>query len=554
MKNITDILTENAKLSPDKIVYRYLDGRKKIEKSLTYSELYRQSAQLAQELQKIPQANQSVLLFFNSDLEFIVGLFACMYAGHIPIPVYPTLTPKHVEKLQSIIESSGSRVILSAGEFISNISAFVQERGIRNMKIMNYDLLSAGSPLVNFKSSVSETAFIQYTSGSTGLPKGVVVSHENLMANFEMISEAMVATPEDVMVSWLPLYHDMGLVGATLHSVYAHMTSILLPQSSIVRPFRWLDTISRFKATITVAPNFAFEACVSRVSDEQKLSLDLSKLRVIFNGSEHIRKSTLLNFTKKFRSCGLAENSFLCCYGLAEATLLVAGGYCNSPESESGIKTVSCNKIKSDFVQSSATEYVSSGRSIGNQCLKILDPVTKDEKAPFEVGEISVVGPNVCGGYFQAPLQSMATFKKGAVNTLYTGDLGFVDEEGFLYVTGRLKELIIIRGKNYFPHDLENSIQKSIPSLDGTPTAIFSDEGGNTEKVILIQEARKMLDKAVMENKIKEIILEDFGITLSEIHFVTPNSLPRTTSGKLRRLEIKKRYLESSKTEVTARG
>ena len=396
-----------------------------------------------------------------------------------------------------------------------------------------------------------DVCFLQYTSGSTGWPKGVIVTHKNIMANEVMIAEAFGTQPDDIGLTWLPVYHDMGLIGSVLQTVYVGLTCyVMSPLDFIRKPLKWLQFISKKGVTISGGPNFAYELCLHRISDEDAASLDLSRVRVMFNGAEPIKANVMQRFMEKFNTQSkLRLDTFLPCYGLAEVTLLVSGvtGPLNAI-------SIDREKLNANLVQTSqdqtAVQVVSCGKISAHIDCRIVNPHTRKEVGAHEVGEIWLAGESVTAGYWQKPEVNQETFaatilnkvgKSGQVHYLRTGDMGFI-KNGDLYVTGRLKDVIIIRGKNYYPQDIECSVEVAHPAVRKGCVAAVNFE--NSEGVTVVLEIKKKsLDKTLnfetIRTQVKEQVAADIGLPVEGVYLLHQGRINKTTSGKIRRRKIK---------------
>jgi acyl-CoA synthetase (AMP-forming)/AMP-acid ligase II len=539
--SLVDMLNLRSHAHPDRVVFTFDSGlANSAAETITYDELNRRAQAIAVHLQQSGANDKPAILIFDCGLEFITSFFGCIYSGTIPAPLYPPFSKKQLDRLLSIILDCDASTILVT----SQISNFIKEIDISfpvtsKINWVEVDTIdySIASQWQHPEIANDTIALLQYTSGSTGKPKGVLLSHQNLLSNFQMIRCAMSADETDIMVSWLPMYHDMGLIGAILHSVYSGMQTVSMPPSSVVRPFRWLSTISKYRGTATVAPNFAYDFCVQRIMEDDIKKLDLSSLRVAFNGSEPIHDSTLKNFHERFKSAKLRDDTFLPCYGLAEASLIVSGRDMSRPIEFKQVENLR-NKV-----------FVGCGVACKGSRIRIVDSDTRLDCAAGSVGEIWVAGPSVARGYWNHPQANEESFIRDLDKVwLRTGDLGFVDEKGELFITGRIKDLIIIRGKNYHPQDLEFIAQGSHSVIQNRPSSAFGvDSGSAEERVVLLQELKQSVDEAtrkVIATSISDAIAREEGIQLSEIIFIPPNSLARTSSGKIRRSEMRRRYLQ----------
>ncbi|MGZ6503323.1 MAG: AMP-binding protein, partial [Tumebacillaceae bacterium] len=390
-------------------------------------------------------------------------------------------------------------------------------------------------------------AFLQYTSGSTSLPKGVMLSHGNLLHNLELIQDCFGTSAESNCVIWLPPYHDMGLIGGILQPLFTgYPVTLMAPVDFIQRPLRWLETISRLGATVSGGPNFAYELCLQKITPEQRDTLDLSKWEIAFSGAEPVRAETLERFAEFFAPCGFRKEAFYPCYGLAEGTLLVSGG----AKAEAPIvctfdgEALSENRVAQVVeAQESDRQLVSSGRlSTSRQKIVIANPTTGARCADDEVGEIWVSGPSVAQGYWNREEQTKEVFQARLADTgegpfLRTGDLGFV-QHGELYVTGRLKDLIIIRGRNYYPQDIEFAVQESHPAVKNSNGAAFAIEIDGEERLVIVQEIERAYRKANLAEvvtAVRQAVSEEHQLQVHAVVLIKPVSIPKTSSGKVQR-------------------
>jgi acyl-CoA synthetase (AMP-forming)/AMP-acid ligase II len=546
---VVDLLREQAATMPEKVAFTFV-GDRGAEETLTFGELDRRARALAVTLAEVANPGDRALLIFPCGLEYIVSFFACVYADLVAVPLYPPMAPKHLPRVLSVVADCGATVALTTQATLGAMRRAGGEGPLACLSWICSDRadLALADEWPGSVATDDSVAFIQYTSGSTGVPKGVVLTHANLVANFEMISAAMEVRPDDVMVSWLPMYHDMGLIGAILHSVYAGIHTVTMDPSSIVRPLRWLSAISRHKGTVTVAPNFAFELCVARITPEELATLDLSSLRVAFNGAEPVRAEALREFERHFGPAGLRSDVFLTCYGLAEATLIVSGRDMRETTRVLRVdrEALTQGTASPSTERATSQEIVSCGRACAPQRIAIVDPATQTALGAGAVGEIWVTGPNVARGYWSKSETSRGAFVEVDGQTyLRTGDLGFLDARGELFVTGRLKDLIIVRGKNIAPNDIEQVAQGVAPVLRARPSAAFAVQDGGTERVVLLQELKDGMgddEQSALRRMIVDAIAEHCGV-LPEVVLVKHASLPRTSSGKIQRHLVKAAFL-----------
>src|SRR6185369_3801905 len=468
-QTLAGLLRERAGNHPDHSLYTFLADGEEEAGHLTYGELDRRARALAAWLQQAGCRGERALLLFPPGLDFITAFFGCLYAGAAAVPAYPPRLHRTDERLVEIFRDSQPRAVLTTSALLGRLG--MAQEGLAGARQIAVDQIpdSLADAWREPDLGAGDVAFLQYTSGSTAAPKGVLVTHGNLLDNEERISRAFGQSAESVLVGWLPLYHDMGLIGNVLQPLWSVGRCILMsPQAFLQRPARWMEAISRYRATTSGGPNFAYDLCVRRVGPEQRAALDLSSWQVAFNGAEPVRRATLDRFAAAFAACGFRREAFVPCYGLAEATLLVAAG----PSGSSAEGPVSC------------------GTPAGGQVV-VVDPETGAAVALGAEGEIWVGGPSVAAGYWNRPAETAETFgamlSNGAGPYLRTGDLGFL-RDGELFVTGRRKDLIILRGRNHHPQDLELTTERAHPSLQPGGAAAFSVDSGTEERLILALE------------------------------------------------------------------
>ncbi len=397
----------------------------------------------------------------------------------------------------------------------------------------------------------STPAFLQYTSGSTALPKGVIVTHGNILHNEAMIRAAFGQSEESVIVGWLPLYHDMGLIGNVLQPLAAGATCVLMPPLAFLqRPVRWLQAIHRYRATTSGGPDFAYDLCVRKVGPEQRAGLDLSSWKVAFNGAEPVRAETLDRFAEAFAPCGFRREAFYPCYGLAEATLFVAGGRLGEPPVVGRFAAAGLERgeaIPSPASRAKAGCWSAAARPGAGSGSLVADPGTGEPLAPGQVGEIWVAGPSVAAGYWSRPEETARTFRarlagdsgQGDGPFLRTGDLGFV-RGGELFVTGRLKDLIILRGRNHYPQDIERTAEQAHPELEPGGAAAFSVDVAGEERLVIAHEvgrrfARSGVPVAQVAAALRLAVAEEHEVQVHEVVLLRTGTLPRTSSGKVQR-------------------
>jgi acyl-CoA synthetase (AMP-forming)/AMP-acid ligase II len=539
--------------------YTYLEEGEREANSINYLDLDKKSRSVAVHLQSLLSPEDRVLLLYPSGLDFIVAFFGCLYAGIVAIPAYPPRRNQNTSRLESIIMDARPKAVLTKSDLLESIRSRLSE----NLDITKLDYLSTDDIDIDKSIEWQEPgingdtlAFLQYTSGSTGTPKGVMLTHRNLLYNEEMIKVRFQHSEKTVFVGWLPLFHDMGLIGNVLQPIYLGIPCYLMsPVDFIQKPYRWLQAISLYKATTSGGPNFAYDLCVKKITPEQIASLDLSSWQVAFNGAEPIRYQTLKQFSDTFASCGFSPETFYPCYGMAETTLLVTGGI---PSELPVICTVDEAALEQNRILITTDEHgkkiVGCGQTSLEQKIIIVNPDTYTECLPEEVGEIWIAGDNVAIGYWQRPEQTKIDFHAYLADTkagpfLRTGDLGFL-QNGELFVTGRMKDVIIIRGQNHYPQDIEFTVENSHPGLKPASGAAFTVEVKGVDRLVIVQEVerayiRKLDIKEVIGN-ISQSVAAQHGLQVYKAVLVKTGSIPKTSSGKIQRYACKNRFLNDT--------
>lgn len=553
-----ELLNWRASHQPDKIALTFLQDGETEKSNLTYEELDRQARSIGASLQKLHARGERALLIYPPGLDFIAALLGCFYAGVIAVPAYPPhLNRPAPPRLKAIIDNAEVTLVLTTAPLLSNLEKRWTDasslQGLRWIATETLDMESADD-WRDPEAEASTIAFLQYTSGSTSSPKGVMVTHGNLLQNEAMLKIAFEQSEETVFVVWLPLHHDMGLIGNVLQSIYLGGRAILMaPATFLQSPFRWLQAISRYRARTSGAPNFAYDLCVDKISAEQRSTLDLSSWNLAFNGAEPINHRTIDRFSSCFEPCGFRREAFYPCYGLAEATLFVSGG---EKSAAPVVHTLDADALARNELVETAPEdkgartLVSCGHTWLDQEIAIVDPESLIKLGDNQVGEIWISGSNITQGYWQQPEASERAFggyiaETGEGPFLRTGDLGFL-KQGELYINGRLKDLIIIRGRNYYPQDIEWTVEQAHPGLRTGCVAAFSVDVDGRERLIVAAEADRhfrstSVDEAV--SAIRERIAEEHELEVFAIALLKFGKIPRTTSGKIQRHACRADYL-----------
>ncbi len=547
MHSIVDFLKFRSQIKPNGIAFTFIedDGRKH---QLFFHELHQSALAVGSCLAAKVEPGEAVVLLLPQGLEYIKVFLGCLYAGVVAVPLYPPQSTNHSERVLSVIKDCDAKFALTSDK----LKPVLMER-LSPLLVLGFTELSAMHDN-SFQPAVTaeQLAFLQYTSGSTGTPKGVMVSHGNVIANLKSLQEASQCTTKDVYCNWLPLFHDFGLVNTLLLPIYLGCHSVLMsPSRFIKRPSVWFEAITEYKGTICGAPNFAYDYCVSRITNDQLKAIDLSSWRGAVNSAEPVDANTIKKFVECFSSVGFKATAFYPCYGMAEATLFIAGGeHLSAPITQSfKNKSLQLGIVEVGSVTSGNKILVSSGKALSNHTIKIVDPELNIELSDDRVGEIWFAGPSVAQGYWNDVEKTNASFGARLLNDnrkyLRTGDLGFI-YQGELYISGRLKDVLIIKGRNYYPQDLEKVAYGSCDGLSQGGAAAFEVEG----RAILIQEievrAQKQFNYSLACKNIQSAIFEQFEILLDDIVFVSARKISKTSSGKIQRSLAKKQYLANA--------
>ncbi|MFN6516220.1 MAG: fatty acyl-AMP ligase [Nostoc sp. CreGUA01] len=554
-----ELLSYRAENHPQQKAYTFLRDGEIEETSLTFQELDQKARAIATYLQSVGATNQRALLLYPPGLEFITAFLGCLYADVVAVPAYPPRPNMKLSRLLAIVKDAQAMFVLTTKSLLANLeNRFVEDPELAAMRCLSTDGIDSNLSLdwQEPKLERDSLAFLQYTSGSTGTPKGVMVSHGNLLCNQIAIARGFRHTQKTSHVIWLPLFHDMGLIGNVLQSLYLGTPSILMsPVAFLQKPLRWLQAISRYQATTSGGPNFAYDLCASKITPEQRATLDLSSWDVAFNGAEPVRAQTLENFANYFACCGFRREAFYPCYGMAEATLFITGGLKTTPPVLYQVDGAALeeNRVVGVAKPKEGTKIiVSCGRTWLDEKIAIADPTTLTKCPDGNVGEIWVHGTSVAAGYWQRPEQTQETFQAYLTDTgegpfLCTGDLGFL-QDGELFVTGRLKDVIIIRGQNHYPQDIELTVQKSHPALRPNCGAAFTVEQKGQQRLVIVQEVERVylrrLNVAEVGGNITEAVAANHGLQVYATVLIRPGSIPKTSSGKIQRQSCRRGFLD----------
>jgi acyl-CoA synthetase (AMP-forming)/AMP-acid ligase II len=554
--NFVSLFRRRVAEAPDKraMVFLHDAGPGVSEETVTYRELDRAVKRVASWLLANTSFGDRAILLFPPGTQFLTGFLACLYAGVIAVPApLPNGSGRDLARLQGVALDSGARTILTESRFASTVYDWIDNQVLpARVSYAATDLLPEGSPYEwELPELTGETiAFLQYTSGSTSVPRGVVVKHANLMHNQRLIRHALGSTRDLMGVGWLPHYHDMGLIGMLLHPLSVGGTIIFMsPMTFLKRPYWWLWAVDKYRCTMSVAPNFAFDLANRRITDEQLAGLDLSSLTALCNGSEPIHHETLRTFADRFSGAGLDERAILPCYGLAESTLFVTGTKGRGMVSRTvDIAALERNELRDPATPADGKVLVSCGTPDG-VTIQIVDPASHEVLPDGRVGEIWLRSSSVAAGYWNQPAATAQTFRaipaEGTADFLRTGDLGVI-EHGELYVVGRLKEMLIVNGRNLYPADIEHVAHSAHPVLQAGCAAAFA-VGDRSERLVLVHEVgvHRLKDVSAEEliRLVQGKVRAELDVDLVQVVLVNNGAIAKTTSGKIQRRLMRDRFL-----------
>ncbi len=581
---VLEFLNHWAEETPNKQAFGFINNKGECDTSISYQELLADSKEFSHTILSSIKQGDRVALILPTSPEFIIAFFGCLIARAIPVPLSQPTRQHGIKNIQHILDDAQPTLCItnkithkSLEMTLSNVASqhrmetivfnYSTDLKIKNSKTKGSETSNkeTNSLTTYLLSSPEKTAFLQYTSGSTSAPKGVMVSHKNIVANHKMIREVFGHNNKTRQLNWMPLYHDMGLIGHVLHPICNGHTSFLMdPFVFVQRPRIWLESISHYKITSTGGPNFCYQHCVKRIKPTSIESLDLTSLKVAYNGAEPINPSVIEDFSTLCSPIGFNKNAFLPCYGLAEATLLVSGirhnqslRYFNADKSSLKKGSVQATKNKTEkknCLEKNKVVFPSLGKSAKGIDIKIINPDILSACEYFTIGEVCITGENVTQGYWgniQATKKTYITYDKKRY--LRTGDLGFLNQDEDLFITGRLKDLIIIDGKNHYPQDIEFTTQTVDELLKENSCAVFTIEDHQNitsiNKLIVIQELdRSYRNKAdttrlqTIKENIKSTISQQHSLAVNDVILIDCNTMPKTTSGKIKRHQAKYLY------------
>ncbi|MEA5575654.1 AMP-binding protein [Anabaena sp. UHCC 0451] len=559
ISNLVQLLQGRSRQQPQKRAYTFLENGTTATAHLTYEKLDKQAQNIAAYLQTVAIPGERALLVYPAGLELITAFMGCLYAGIIAVPVHPPRPNHSLPRLNAIATDAQATIALTTASLLTQIKA----KQVAIPDIQNLDWIATDNLIPQPENwhppeiSPHTLAFLQYTSGSTGTSKGVMVSHGNLLHNLQSIQKAFELTPESVSLSWLPHYHDMGLVDGILEPLYTGCLGVLMPPAAFLQsPIRWLEAISHYRVTHSGGPNLGYELCVQKIRPEQQQELDLSCWSSAYNGAEPIRPETLEQFTTKFISCSFQPQFFYPCYGMAESTLMITGVNLKDEPTVLAVEAEALEQnqvVKALPTSQNVKKIVGCGYPWLDTKVLIVNPETLTPCEDNQVGEIWVSSPSVAQGYWNQTAATQETFSASVENTtgkfLRTGDLGFLHNSE-LFVTGRIKDVIIIWGRNHYPQDIEYTVFQSHPALRPDSGAAFSINVNGFEKLVITQEVERsylrQMDVDEVVGAIREAVAADHDLQVYAVALLKTASIPKTSSGKIQRRACRAGFLNQT--------
>ena len=556
-----ELLRRHAADTPDRPALTYLRDGESAAQALTFGELDERARGVAAALQDLGAAGQRALLLHTHAPDFIAAFFGCLYAGVIAVPLFPphpNRPARTLPKIRAVAADCDAALALTTAAGLASGRAMADlAPELGTLRWLATDATPSGSAGRWREPDLGgeALALLQYTSGSTATPKGVMVSHRNLLHNTRMTSTAFETDRDSTLVTWLPLFHDMGLVGTVLLPLYNGAQTVVIPPLAFLQqPFRWLRAISEFGGQVSGGPNFGYELCLRKVTDEQRAALDLRGWRIAFNGAEPVRARTIEAFARAFAPCGFRPADWYPCYGMAEATLFASGGRASAEPIIRAFDECALEQHRVVPVPpGQGRSLVGCGRAWQDRRIAIVDPETGRRVPPERVGEIWLAGADLAAGYWGRPDESERTCRARLADSddgpfLRTGDLGFL-RDGELFITGRLKDLIIVDGRNHYPQDIELTVEQCHPALRAGCSAAFSVEAAGREQVVVVAEVERDHLSAgargstavapqleTVPRAIRQAVAENHDLRVHDVVLVRPMTIPKTSSGKLQRL------------------
>lgn len=559
---IIDRMRANVDAAAGDIAFRFLSEQNQAPSELTQLQLLVEAEAIAAFLLSRTAPGSRIMLFYPPGLDYVKAFYGCLLAGMVAVPLYPPRRNVKSDRVVKVAMSSGANMALTTSSELPVIQSAWDQQNQSGMHVDFHatDCIAASGHALAAHPDIDPAtpAFLQYTSGSTGSPKGVIITHDNIIANMRHLCLMSTGNANDVFVNWLPLFHDLGLVTAVLWPVFLGAQSNLMSPASFVRnPLLWLKAITHYRGSMCGAPNFAYDLCANKIADVDLAGLDLSSWRVAYNAAEPVRAETLDHFAQRFAPTGFRARSFYPSYGMAEATVFVTGG-------EAGKAPIVQTVHKKDIAEQGirivgqgdkmATRIVACGAAHAPHDVQIVDPAKGTALAEGKVGEIWFSGPSVSPGYWQLDELNKVTFGQRIVNHdnppggyLRTGDLG-VKWQGEIYVTGRLKDMIILRGANYYPQDIEASVEAAHPAIRAGYVAAFSLDAEGEERLVVVAEVEREqfrnINADVVVGAIRTKVAHDHEINVDQVILLRPYKIPMTSSGKIQRRQTRRMLLD----------
>ena len=593
---LVGLLDDRAQKQADKTAYIFLENGETESATLTYKQLQQQAKAIAAHLQQKLIPGDRALLLYPSGLEFVTAFFGCLSCGVIAVPAYPPRRNQNLDRLQSIISDCQAKIALTTQALLPNLESRLKEDStLALVECLATDSIGTDIATAWTQPELKgeDLAFLQYTSGSTGKPKGVMVSHSNLIANLDYIKQSFELTVESVSVTWLPSFHDMGLIDGVLEPVFTGFLGVMMPPVAFLqKPLRWLQAISNYGATHCGGPNFGYEISLKKVKPEEMSLLDLSRWTSAYNGAEPIRGNTLKRFSETFQICGFQPHFFYPCYGMAETTLMISGGRLEDEPLYLNVEAENLEQghiIETTKNDPTVRQLVGCGHTRLDTDVIIVDPQTYEQCSTGSVGEIWVSGSSITQGYWNQPAKTAEIFnaklKTGEGPFLRTGDLGFLQEDRELFVTGRLKDIIIIRGRNHYPQDIELTTQNSHEAFISNHSAAFCVEIEGEDKLVIVAEVERRYrhrprpqetpeqfrqrQQQILERRkeninpgfevnlenppifteimanVRKSVSRNHGLQVHTLCLLRFGSIPKTSSGKIQRHACRQGFLEN---------
>lgn len=556
-----DIVSDRAQTAADRTAFVFLDDGETAESYLTFGELDQRARAIATHLStKAAVGDRALILYpYTAGLDFIAAFLGCLYAGIVPAPTHPPRNRSGLDDVLGRLASSQARLMLTPKSMQTKLQ--------RQLKQMEADLstirwlipetvpsaLACDWKRPNLRTD--SLAFLQYTSGSTGHPKGVMISHGGLLHNQRLLQHAFGHTQQCIGMGWLPLFHDMGLIGNVLQPLYLGTPCVLMsPIAFVQKPVRWLQAVSRYRATTSGGPNFAYDLLCRHVTDAQRQQLDLSHWEVAFSGAEPVRAATLEQFVERFAPCGFRRQALYPCYGMAEATLFITGGQKSQPPRIGYVENAALENHRAAWADSDGVgrrSLVSCGHPWLDGQVAIAHPETGHRCQPDEIGEIWVSGAGLGQGYWNQPEESDRTFNAYLADSqegpfLRTGDLGFL-HDGELYITGRLNDVLVFWGLNHYPDAIERTVAACHPAFRANSSAAFAISVDGGDRLVIAQEIERTSRHTITAQDVIEsvrwAVFDEHVVDVYGLVLLRPGGLPRTSSGKVQRRACRDRYL-----------